>query len=481
MKKTKLFVLSAAALVTIGALAGCNNGGAAKGAVAKIIEEAQKMDEAELYKKAMEEINGKKFTVVANSSRMKDAAPAWMEYVKGTEGKGGENFEYKDANFAFTFATTQPKNNQIFAQIKADVTGANHNIAMTLIQDGSQIKNKMTKTGYLLNYIPKGWEEQGGNKLKDGEPLALQSLSKVFCYNKGSDTPEYKNVWNFAIDLNTQFMTPASEPVGQNFLYMLTKPAYATYVKDAYDALDAKCKEYVDDLIAGKEYKFENGDFVLSGGAKQSNGETGIAELMADGGFEDDVKYSLAWTYAFLKHYTAVSDDGPISQNITQKSAKGSAGLLVYSKFRSIQESEDVSVKPIEVAAYQDGYVGFGGYMYKHYLQILSTSPYPWTSCALIHFMTMHQEGFQPWGKDAGGYSSNPTVQACEAFDHSRDGNKKDENGNKTDEVEFKVKNDKGYTWWTGTANNQGRLVLEDGEYCTKVAATMAEWIQYLR
>ena len=83
------------------------------------------MDEAELYKTAAEEINGKKFVVVANSSRMKDAFPAWVSYVQGKD--------YAPSGFTADFSTTQPKNNQIFNQIKGDVTkedskeGLNHN------------------------------------------------------------------------------------------------------------------------------------------------------------------------------------------------------------------------------------------------------------------------------------------------------------------------------------------------------------------
>ncbi len=440
MNSKKLLVL-AAGLLSMTTLASCgDNSGVDSKRVQDIIEQAQKMDKADLYKKAMEEINGKSFVVVANSSRMKDSAPAWKTYCQ-------TNF---DSTFDFTFTTTQPKNNQIFSQIKGDVTGTNHNISMTLIQDGSQIKSKMTKTGYLLNYIPKEWD---GNKANDGEPLALQSLSKVFAYNNGTGVEgaqkvSYGNVWDFALDTSTQFMAPSSEPVGQNFLYMLTRSDYAKVMKEAYDALPQASKDKVDATL------------------KDTN--AGIDAVMADGNFTDaNVKYSLAWIYNFLKTYTKVSDDGPISQNITKKDAGGSAALLVYSKFRSITETETTSCKPIDVAAYQTGYVGIGGYMYKHYLQVLATSPYPWTSCALINWMVTEKDGFYPWGKDAGGYSSSKTVQAN--FDHSNDGG-----------TDFPVKNDKGYDWWTANESGKGRLVIEDGEYCDSVSSVMADWISYL-
>ena len=447
MTKCKISVVLAAGLMSVAALAGCNKKGEDAGEVAKIIAQAQEMDKDDLYKKAMEEIKGKDFVVVANSSRMKDAAPAWKKYCQE---------HYNAPDFEFGFSSTQPKNNQIFAQIKADVTGKTHNLSMTLIQDGAQIKSKMTKPGYLLNYIPKEWK---GNKETDGEPLALQSLSKVFCYNNLGGAA-YNNCWDYADSVSTQFMAPSSEPVGQNFLYMLTKAEYAATVKAAYDVLSAERKAAIDKVIAA--------DGV----------DSGIPSLMKEGGFVEDAKYSLAWIYMFLKKYTRVSDDGPIANNLTAKSNEGAAGLIVYSKFRSTVESDEVSNKFINIAAYQDGFQGFGGYMYKHYLQILKTSPFPWTSCALTHFMVTEHDGFNPWGKDMGGYSSNPEVQAT--FDHSQDGyvEVKDADGNPTGEKEnlYPCKNDKGYDWWT----TQGKLVIEDGEYASSVAAVMSDWIAYL-
>ena len=108
MKKCKISVVVAAALMSVAALAGCDKKPEVS-EVEKIIAQAQEMDRDELYKKAMEEVNGKKFVVVANSSRMKDAAPAWKTYCQE---------HYNAPNFTFDFSSTQPKNNQIFSQIK---------------------------------------------------------------------------------------------------------------------------------------------------------------------------------------------------------------------------------------------------------------------------------------------------------------------------------------------------------------------------
>ena len=167
-----------------------------------------------------------------------------------------------------------------------------------------------------------------------------------------------------------------------------------------------------------------------------------------------------------------LTDDGPICNTLVSKTATDQCGLLVYSKLRSVEESSEVSVNNIKVAAYQDGYKGIGGYGYCHYLFLTNNSPLPWTSCAFIAYMTNTADGFSAWGKDMGGYSSNPKVmeETEKIYGHSKGGyNDKGEN-------EFDSKNDRGYEWWT----TDGELVLEDPEYCADVSFTVGSWIELL-
>ena len=42
--------------------------------------------------------------------------------------------------------------------------------------------------------------------------------------------------------------------------------------------------------------------------------------------------------------------------------------------------------------------------------------------------------------------------------------------------VEYAALNDHGYDWWT----NEGKLVLEDPEYCASVSFTVGSWIEML-
>ena len=395
----------------------------------KIIAQAQTMSLEDLAKKAIEESNGKTFYGVGNSSRGKSALPLFIEYLQTI-----------DPNYTMEFEWQQPKNNKIFDQLQADSLKSTGTFAMTLIQDGNQIESKMVKTGILKTFIPKEWAEANKTTVDAYKGyLPLQTLNKIFEFNNtGSKT--YTNVWDFVAEgEHGLFMDIDSEIVGKNFLYMLTKPEYAKDLKEAYDALDASKKTYIDTAIAAVEKDAK------------------------DLGLDDNGKYALAWIKLWVESYNAQPDDGPICNTLVSKSATDQFGLLVYSKLRSVEESDQVSKKNVTVAAYQDGYTGFGGYGYCHYLFLtkkLRGISAPRGEVRLL-------DGFAAWGKDMGGYSSNPTVaEGTEAkFNHSTSGG-----------TDFPVLNDKGFDWW----KNTGKLVLEDPEYCASVAFTVGSWIEML-
>lgn len=403
-----------------------------------IIKEAGGMSMEELAKKAIEESNGKTFYGVGNSSRGKSALPLFIAYLQTI-----------DPNYNMEFEWQQPKNNKIFEQLTADSLKDTGTFAMTLIQDGNQIKSKMVDTDILKTFIPKEWAEANGTTADAYSGyLPLQTLNKVFMYNS-TGSAEFKNCWDFIYkDQHPLYMDIDSELVGKNFLYMLTEDKYAGMLKDAYDALDDEHKAYFDPTI--QEVASDADDFGL--------GENG--------------KYALAWIKLWVENYNAQTDDGPICNTLVDKSAKDQSGLLVYSKLRSVEESATVSVNNIKVAAYQDGYKGIGGYGYNHYLFLTKNSPLPWTACAFMTYMTCTEDGFSAWGKDMGGYSSNPKVaeQIEATYNHAKGGY------NDAGEDAFPAKDDRGYDWWTTT----GELVLEDPEYCADAAFGVGSWIETL-
>ena len=336
--------------------------------VEKIIKEAEGMSMEELAKKAIEESNGKTFYGVGNSSRGKSALPLFIEYLQSIDPSYNMEYEWQ-----------QPKNNKIFEQLTADSLKTEGTFAMTLIQDGNQIQTKMVEPGILKTYIPKEWAEANGTTPDAYEGfLPLQTLNKVFMYNS-TGSAEYNNCWDFVAEgVHPLYMDIDSEIVGKNFLYMLTEDKYAGWLKDAYDALDDTKKAYfkpvIDEMAADAE----------------------------DLGLGENGAYALAWIKLWVENYNEQTDDGPICNTLVTDSATDQAGLLVYSKLRSVEESAGVSLNNIKVAAYQDGYKGIGGYGYCHYLFVTNNSPLPWTACAFIQYMTCTEDGFSAWGQRYG-------------------------------------------------------------------------------
>ena len=439
MKKSVCLVLSAVMMLSVTACGSAKTSGKSS-AVQSIVKQAEGMSMEELAKKAIEESNGKMFYGVGNSSRGKSALPLFIKYLQSI------NPEYK-----LDFEWQQPKNNKIFDQLTADSLKSSGTFAMTLIQDGNQIESKMVRTGILDTFIPKEWAEANG-LAADAYPayLPLQTLNKVFMYNCVNKNKVYDNCWDFvAKDEHGLYMDIDSEIVGKNFLYMLTREDYATILKDAFEALSADERAYFMPTV------------------------NAMASEAADLGLGENGKYALAWIKLWVESYNAQTDDGPICNILVDSSAVNKFGLLVYSKIRSVKESDAVSKNNIKIAAYQDGYAGMGGYGYCHYLFVTDNSPLPWTACAFIAYMTCTTDGFSAWGKDMGGYSANPVVLAKnEAIYNHKNGGA----ATKDDPTEYPAKNDRGYEWWI----NDGKLVIEDPEYCASVAFTVGSWIETL-
>ena len=440
MKKTCIVLLTVLLLFCV---VSCKKQGTAtkeQSRVQQIIEQAEKMSFEELAKKAIEESNGKVFYGVGNSSRGKSALPLFIEKLKTIDPSYTLNFEWQ-----------QPKNNKIFDQLTADSLKTEGTFAVTLIQDGNQIESKMVQTGILDTFIPLEWAQANGVTASTYSGyLPLQTLNKVFEFNCTDKSKSYTNCWDFVMPgEHGLFMDIDSEIVGKNFLYMLTAPKYSAWLAQAFNELSASKKSVLQGTVDA------------------------VASDAADLGLDSNGKYALAWIKLWVENYNAMTDDGPICNTLVDASARGQFGLLVYSKLRSVTESASVSKNNIKVAAYEDGYKGIGGFGYCHYMFVTDNSPLPWTACAFIAYITEFVDGFSAWGKDIGGYSSNPVLAAeNEAkYNHST-------GGNTAAGGPFPALNDRGYDWWV--SENGGKLVLEDPEYCASVAFTVGSWIEML-
>ena len=187
----------------------------------------------------------------------------------------------------------------------ADSLKSEGTFAVTLIQDGNQIESKMVQTGILDTFIPLEWAKANGTTAEAYTGyLPLQTLNKVFEYNcTGSKT--YDNCWDFVLPgEHGQFMDIDSEIVGKNFLYMLTAPKYAAWLASAFEALSADEKAALQPTIDA------------------------VASDAKDLGLDANGKYALAWIKLWVESYNAVSDDGPICNNLVQASATDQFGLL---------------------------------------------------------------------------------------------------------------------------------------------------------
>jgi len=463
-KRSKFLSLLALAASAV-ALGACSGGPSDEvSAVEEIIAQAEGLSFDDLCLKAIEESKGKTYYGVGNSSRGKKALPKFIAYLQTLDSAYTMNFEWQ-----------QPKNNKIFDQLTTDSKKETGTFASVLIQDGNQIQSKMVNTGILDTYIPKEWAAANSTTANEYEGfLPLQTLNKVFMFNNVDTNKVYDNCWDFVDEgEHGLYMDIDSEVVGKNFLYMLTKDTYATYLKNAFDAIsDATQKAYFQTAIDS------------------------VAQDAIDLGLSENGKYALGWIKLWVNNYLEQTDDGPICNTLTASSSVDQFGLLVYSKLRSIEETALTSVNNVTVAAYQRGedmynqvnYSGIGGFGYCHYLFVPDNSPLPWTACAFNAYMTIVNEnatdlnnngtnddekvdGFSAWGADMGGYSSNPEVANMteKVYKHKTGGYVGEVNT-------YDCKNDRLYDWWVGT----GELVLEDPAYCASVAYTVGSWIEIL-
>ena len=145
----KFLSLTLALLMVVSLLSGCAKEAPAPAETQSEVENycsSTEMSNEELFKKAIEESNGKVMYGIGNSSRGATAGTNFIEALKAI-----------DPSYTGTIEWSQPKDNSIFTLLSADINSSTHTYSMTLIQDGNQIQSKMLNTGYLKNFIPKDW------------------------------------------------------------------------------------------------------------------------------------------------------------------------------------------------------------------------------------------------------------------------------------------------------------------------------------
>ena len=295
------------------------------------------------------------FIVYGNTSRIETAVNAFGEA------------------YGITVESSNLKDAEIYTKLESEIA-AGKGADMVMIQDGAQLTYAV-EDGWLYNFVPASVKEFVGED--DLCPLVHQYINKLFIYNNlGENVPAIKNVWELtdaSMKGNIIFKNPEKEQVNMNFLIMLTNDDWSAKLAEAYQAW------------AGKE--IELGEYKNAG---------------------------YKWIAEFLMNCTFGSSDTTIAEEVSQETANGKIGLFVLSKLRSSSVlTDNLTVAQYDASANGYAVEPFSGFMYPMYAMVSAASNRPYTAMLFIEYL-MGAEGFGPWGKSIGAYSSNTVIPAKE-------------------------------------------------------------------
>lgn len=330
----------------------------AKSDVEIALEAASKMSNEELYAKAKEEVGTMK--VYSTTSLCGTAVTKFME-------------KYPELKVEYSSVSET----DMFTKLSTEIGSAAEGADMALLQNAYLLQSQLIDEELVLNYFPEMYKDSVDAQYQN--PTAMLMVSKLFMFNNTEGDIGLKNIWQLTeaqYKGKIFFKDPNTEPVGMNFLVMLTSPEWTAKIEEAY-------KEYY-----GKAW------------SKNSSGFTSAAYQWIDG-FLANCSYE----------YTA---DGGISTGLTNGAA-GNIGLFVFSKLRG----NETARKNLSVAHGMNAFIGF---MYPTYAQICKDTDMPYT-CALFINWIMSEEGSNPWTNDGvmGNYSTNKAIPLADATGLDKD------------------------------------------------------------
>lgn len=260
----------------------------------------------------------------------------------------------------------------MFTKLTTEINSAAEGADMALLQNAYRMENELISEDLLLNYFPDQYKDTVAEEYWD--PCAILFVHKLFLYNNTEGSLGLDNVWQLTEEAYKDkifFKDPSTEPVGMNFLVMLTGDVWAEKLAEAYEA------------YYGKAWSADSG--------------------YANAGYEflDGFLANCNYTYAA---------DGGIAEGVSTGAA-GNVGLFVFSKLRSASVVRD----NLNIAAYAaeggNGLAGFSGFMYATYAQICADTDMPYT-CALFINYILSEEGFAAWNNEnnMGVYSPNTEI-----------------------------------------------------------------------
>ena len=321
--------------------------------IEKTLYEASKMSDEELYAKAKEE---KEKTVVYSTTSL--AATAVESFLA----------KYPD----LTIEMSDVGEADMFTKLSTEIGSAADGADMALLQNAYRVNNELISEDLLFNYFPEALKGDVDENYQN--PAAILFVSKlIFMNNSNGSAEDLKNVWQLteaAYKDKIFFKNPADEPVGMNFLIMLTSDEWNKKLSDAY-------KSYF-----GEEWN-------------------------------NTAEYK-SCAYEFLDKFLAncnytYTADGGICGGIAE-GEPGSVGLFVFSKLRT----NEVARANLQIAATGNngaGIEGFAGFMYPTYAQVCADTDTPYT-CALFINYLLSEEGGAAWNNEdnMGTYLANKSI-----------------------------------------------------------------------
>ena len=259
----------------------------------------------------------------------------------------------------------------MFTKLSTEVNSAAQGADMALLQNAYRMKNELITEDLLVNYFPEKYADVVAAEHQD--PTAILFVSKLLFMNKTGDAKNLTNVWELTEESqkgNIYFKNPEDEPVGMNFLIMLTSDEWNEKLAVAY-------KDYF-----GAEWD------------NQANYKSCAYEFL------DKFLANCNYTY---------SADGGICTGIADGNP-GSIGLFVFSKLRTNENARN-NLQICATANDGAGIEGFAGFMYPTYAQICADTDMPYT-CALFINYLLSEEGGAAWNNEnnMGTYLANTSI-----------------------------------------------------------------------
>lgn len=361
MKKAIAMVLILSVCLSVFA-AGSKEVESAKGlsSVEAALRSAEKMSNEQLYELAKQESGSLK--VYSTTSLCGTAAELFMTKYPGLK-----------------VAYSSVGETDMFTKLETEIGTAADGADMAMLQNAYLMQSLLIDEGSLLNYFPQMYKDVIPAEYQS--PTAMLLVNKLFMWNNTGGDIGLDNIWQLAepeYKGKIYFKDPNTEPVGMNFLIMLTSPEWNAKIEAAYKDLYGKAWTQTNNKLPSAAHEW-------------------IDKFLANCSFE----------------YTA---DGGIATGLTN-GAPGNVGLFVFSKLRGNAAARE----KLSVAADLNCFAGF---MYPTYAQVCKDTDMPYTSALFINFI-LSEEGSSPWTNEGvmGNYSVNTSIplQDGTGIDHEVD------------------------------------------------------------